>query len=52
MITNIKCNSATSNISTFTFMSNSQKAYKTEQLLQNKFFNSMFNLESDKMTAM
>ena len=29
-------------------MSDSQKAYQTEQLLQKKFFDSMFSLESDK----
>ena len=30
----------------------SQKAYKTEQLLQNKFFDSKFSLESDERTAL
>jgi len=33
-------------------MSDSQKAYQTEQLLLKKFFDSMFSLESDKMTAL
>ena len=33
-------------------MSYSQIAYKTEQLLKKKFFDSMFSLESDKMTAL
>ena len=33
-------------------MWDSQIAYQTEQLLQKKFFDSMFNLESDKMTAL
>ena len=37
---------------TFTFMSDSQKAYQTEQLLWKKFFDSMFSLESDEMTAL
>ena len=32
------------------FMPHSQKAYQTEQLLGKKFFNTIFNLESDKMT--
>ena len=33
-------------------MSDSQKAYQTEQLLLKKFFDSMFSLESDEMTAL
>ena len=33
-------------------MWNSQIAYQTEQLLYMKFFDSMFSLESDKMTAL
>ena len=33
-------------------MSDSQKAYQTEQLLLKKFFDSMFSLESDGKTAM
>ena len=39
-------------ILTFIFMSHSQISYQTEQLLQNKFFNSIFTLESDEMTAL
>ena len=33
------------------YMPHFQVAYQTEQLLQNKFFDSMFSFESDKMTA-
>ena len=37
---------------TFTFISESQIAYQTEQLLEKKFFDSKFSLVSDKMTAL
>ena len=33
-------------------MRHSQMAYQTEQLLQKKFFDLIFSLESDKMTAL
>ena len=33
------------------FISESQIAYQTEQLLEKKFFDSKFSLVSDKMTA-
>ena len=36
---------------TFTFMRHSQIAYQTEQILLKKFFDLMFSLKSDKMTA-
>ena len=33
-------------------MPHSQKAYQTEQLLGKKFFNTIFSLESDQITAL
>ena len=36
---------------TFTFIWYFRVAFQTEQLLKNKFFDPMFSLESDEMTA-